>query len=170
MKLHHHILHFILSPFGPCSLSLSLCCLSLPSPPPLHLPVMLYIREQILDSWRSTQWQQPLLHCSADKWVEIMPRHWQLISAKRRRLSAPRPTCPPAWYNWLPPAISVITNPNPNPKSAPALPLLPHLPDLHSLAKRERDGERGGRRATHNNPQHSHNRYLVIVVGLYALS
>lgn len=175
MKLHHHILHFILSPFGPFSLSLSLSTVFLL--PPLTSSSLSDVVYTWADSWLLTQ------HTMAAATPALLCRQMSGNYAKTLAINkckkattasplAPWPTCPPAWDNWLPPAISVITNPNPNPnpKSAPALPLLPHLPDLHSLAKREREGERGGRGATHNNPQHSHNRYLVIVVGLYALS
>lgn len=175
MKLHHHILHFILSPFGPFSLSLSLSTVFLL--PPLTSSSLSDVVYTWADSWLLTQ------HTMAAATPALLCRQMSGNYAKTLAINkckkattasplVPWPTGPPAWDNWLPPAISVITNPNPNPnpKSAPALPLLPHLPDLHSLAKREREGERGGRGATHNNPQHSHNRYLVIVVGLYALS
>lgn len=103
-----------------------------------------------------------------------MPRHWQLISAKRRRLptSAHLPSIPgmldiPS-IPELPPAISEITNPKP--KIRVPLPLscrfclIWHICLICILLQRKRGGREVG--AIHNNPQHGHNRYLVIVVGL----
>lgn len=175
MKLHHHILHFILAHLVVCCL----CSLLFPSSssPPSSSVCCTWA-----DSWllqQLTQWQ-PLLHCCRDKWVQIMPRHWQLISAKRRRLpaSAHLPSIPgmldiPS-IPELPPAISEITNPKP--KIRFPLPLscrfclIWHICLICILLQSKRvhckKGERERVGAIHNNPQHGHNRYLVIVVGL----
>lgn len=71
-------------------------------------------------------------------------------------------TVGPPGMPGMPPAISEIRNPNP--KSAPLSRLICHICLICILL------HSGGRRGAHNNPQHGHNRYLVIVVGLYALS